>query len=142
MIKTVSIALASAKAATAIIKDVNELDIDADVKVKVGGLIATVIDLQNAMLELQSRLVDSERETNSLKEQLHKIQEANTKNQIIVFRNKLYWKDGDETPFCPKCWETGRMQVHLSGPFKRYNKIRYYCEVCEVFFPLPPGTSV
>ena len=98
MIEAIEIALASAKAATAIIK---ELEVDAEVKTHIREFSTTIIDLQNSLLDLQSRLYDSEHETEILRGQVRKIQEVNAKKKNFVFRERFYWKNGDDRPFCP-----------------------------------------
>ena len=133
MIEAIEIALASAKAATAIIK---ELEVDAEVKTHIREFSTTIIDLQNSLLDLQSRLYDSEHETEILRGQVRKIQEVNAKKKNFVFRERFYWKNGDDRPFCPKCWEKDEKQIHLSGPRKYYKRTRHYCEVCQTSYYL------
>jgi hypothetical protein len=92
-------------------------------------LLEHVITLQTHVLELQDRLRNLESDNRELRGQLEQ-------KSKMIFRKPFYYVEGDEVPFCPRCYEENGISVHLIGPTKVMAGIRYGCPSCN-FVLLP-----
>lgn len=75
----------------------DELD-KATLKLELANMM---VELANAKIEAvttQALLFDAEQKNKHLEEQL-------VDKSTFVFKPPLYWKEGDEIPFCPGCYE-------------------------------------
>ena len=73
----------------------------ADLVKKMGEM-----DLHRKIIDLQDEIVKLSRENRTLKEQLE------LKGKMIFKRN-CYWVEGDDVPYCPRCWEDKAKTIHL-----------------------------
>ncbi|WP_320741178.1 hypothetical protein [Enterobacter sp. 166D1] len=83
----------------------DELD-KATLKLELANLM---VELANAKIEAittQTLLFDAEQRNKHLEAQL-------VDKSTFVFKSPLYWKEGDEIPFCPKCYEGDSKKHHL-----------------------------
>ena len=49
-----------------------------------------------------------------------------------IYKEPYYYKDGDEQPFCPLCWETEEKLIHLDGPHDIPDEKPFYrCLKCK-----------
>ena len=131
MIQEATAALASLKAAVDIAKGLNALQVDVAVKTKTSDLLSSLIDVQSSMLDLQCKLSDILQEKEELRSEVARLKSSAAAQDTLRFRDKMYWKEGDPTPFCPTCWENERKQIHLTGPHRRDEGTQYWCTVCE-----------
>ncbi len=55
----------------------------------------------------------------------------------------LYYGLGDPVPFCPHCWETSQMRIHLSGPIPMLNPEveRWECHTCNKDYAATQGQT-
>jgi hypothetical protein len=102
-------------------------------------LMNQVVELQQAVLDLQAELI-------GVKKQLD---DARAKLEIrhsIHKRGEYFYKDEGEEPFCPKCWQQDDKLVYLPAltTSSTYGKIRQ-CIVCNKMFieePLPTQRQI
>lgn len=89
-----------------VIANVREL---SDLVKKVGDieLYRKIVDLQGEVVALAGRKAELELENRELKEKL-------AQRATMVFKEPYYWVEGDNVPFCPKCWESAGLQIHLA----------------------------
>ncbi|MBZ7578113.1 hypothetical protein FML15_12455 [Klebsiella michiganensis] len=83
----------------------DELD-KATLKLELANLM---VELANAKIEAittQTLLFDAEQKNKQLEEQL-------IDKSTFVFKPPLYWKEGNEIPFCPRCYEGDNKKHHL-----------------------------
>jgi hypothetical protein len=93
-------------------------------KYKDPELLDQVVTLQNEVWTLQDRVRSLEKENEELRNQLK------LKSKMI-FRKPFYFMEGDEVPFCPRCYEGDEKCVHLLGPTKVTAGMRYKCPSCN-----------
>lgn len=130
-IATITAVLSSVKTATEIAKIIKDSDASlssAEAKLKVADLISALADVKLELAEVLDTLREKDLEISSLKQQLHE-------KQSMRFDGKLYWIEGDETPFCPVCYESDNKLHHLTynpgGP--GCNSYRR-CKICKNTF--------
>ena len=95
---------------------------------------AATLDLQEKIVELREYIVSLKDDNISLKEANQTLKTQIEAFQSLVFKNGLYWLEGDSIPFCQKCFEDSHKPIHLqvwAGGWK--------CLVCEKFYP--PASS-
>ncbi|HEY2453337.1 MAG TPA: hypothetical protein VGI71_12035 [Scandinavium sp.] len=95
-------------------------------------LLDDLVEVKSEFVSLKAVLLNKEEEIQSLKAQLE------GKNKLL-FDGKLYWLEGDKTPYCTKCYEKDSLVLHLN--FIRANSAyaisdHWYCRNCKVSYYL------
>nr|WP_319396320.1 hypothetical protein [uncultured Desulfobacter sp.] len=125
-ISLIASALTSIKTATdfaRLIKESSTTLKDAEVKLQLAGLISALADTKVSIADIKTELIDKNAEIDDLKKQL----EMKAK---FVFKKPFYFQEGDQYPFCPKCWEDRGKGIHMSGPDEFAGRTAYKCPVC------------
>lgn len=99
----------------------------------------TAAEMRNTLIDLLDDLVEVKSEFVSLKAVLlnkeEEIQELKAKlqgRQELRFDGRFYWKEGDETAFCPVCKESEGKLIHMNyWEGSRESKPTWYCKVCR-----------
>ncbi|ENZ8427206.1 hypothetical protein ACHA69_000712 [Klebsiella aerogenes] len=89
-------------------------------------LLDDLVEVKSEFVTLKAVLLSKEEEIQNLKAQL----EGKTK---LTFDGKIYWLEGDETPYCARCEEKDKLHIHLRNiPADRTYGIPAYwsCPVC------------
>ena len=87
------------------------------------------LDLQEKIVGLREYIISLKDENISLKEENQTFKLQLETKQNFSLKNGLCWKEGDSVPFCQKCLEGSRKQIHLqvhSDGFKCYECDKYY----------------
>lgn len=92
----------------------------------------TIVRLREEALELQEENLRLRKENRELRERVE-LQET------VHFERRVYWKNDDETPFCPYCYERDHLLIHLSGgppdcDIPRDMLLYYRCQHCEAVY--------
>ncbi len=89
-----------------IIDDVNEIASLID-KSKNLELYTKILNLEVSIYELskEKRIVEGKNE---------ELQRLLKFKEQLVFKDPVYYVDGDNTPYCPKCWEAEGSAIHLT----------------------------
>lgn len=95
------------------------------------GLIkaGATIEAQEKIMDLRVAAVDLQEENLRLREQVKQLDEQLRLTSAMVFKKPFYYHDGDDTPYCPVCWEKDRKSIHLNGPTGDHG--HYLCPVCK-----------
>ncbi|MEI9480075.1 hypothetical protein V5093_00180 [Enterobacter cancerogenus] len=93
--------------------DGGELD-KATLKLELANLMSELASVKMEVITSQALLFDAEQKNKLLEEQLKE-------KASFVFKAPLYWKEGDEIPFCPKCYEGENKKVHLRAVVNKGN---------------------
>ncbi|NIF34196.1 hypothetical protein F3J29_18895 [Enterobacter sp. Cy-643] len=93
-------------------------------------LLDDLVEVKSEFISLKAVLLNKEEEIQSLKAKLE------GKNKPI-FDGNIYWLEGDETPFCTKCYEKNSLVFHLSvakaNPSWGTSE-HWYCRNCEASY--------
>jgi hypothetical protein len=84
------------------------------------------IDLMHQIVELQTEVFDLQKEVLALRKQL----EDRTKMQMKG-PHGYFFQDGDDVPFCPRCWENDGKAIHLPNPADYFVGRGRICRVCK-----------
>jgi hypothetical protein len=89
-------------------------------------LVKLILDLQKEIFAIESHNLELASELASLKPQLDLPARMHTRPQ-----SDYYFLDGDDVPFCPKCWESRGNAIHLLAPVSAAGRTRRECRVCK-----------
>lgn len=90
-------------------------------------------ELSRLILALQRDIFALESENLKLSVELTSLKRELAEREKLQMRPpyNYYFRDGDDVPFCPACWEDGRKVIHLSAPERLDSGIRRQCRVCK-----------
>lgn len=88
------------------LKSISETIQQQELRAKVLGIIDEALNAKDQALELRMALQDKEAEIRSLQLEL-------SYKKSMKFERGLYWVEGDQTPFCPTCYEGEQKMIHL-----------------------------
>ena len=96
---------------------------------EIAGLIKKLddIELHQKIVNLQTSIFELSNENIEQKEEIKRLNELQKITKKMTFRNQLYYMDGDNEPFCPRCWESEKKAIHLH----RNSKGSYRCKNCD-----------
>lgn len=99
---------------------------------------AATLDLQEKIISLREYIISIKDENISLKEENQAIKLQLEAKQDFVLKNGLYWKEGDNVPFCQKCLESSRKPIHL-----QHWADGWRCFECEKYYDMKnrPGVT-
>ena len=89
------------------------------------------IELYGRVLELNSGIMDLVEENRKLHAENNELKEKFWLREKMVFKEPLYFQDGDEPPFCPLCWEKHSIAIHLVQQWNDRGQIRWRCSACK-----------
>ena len=89
-------------------------------------LVKLILDLQKDVFAIESHNLKLASELTTLKQQLGLPARMHTRPP-----SDYYFQDGDDVPFCPKCWESRGDAIHLQAPASSGGRIRRECRVCK-----------
>lgn len=88
-----------------LVDDSAELD-NATLKLELANLMSELASVKMEVITTQALLFDAEQKNKALTEQLKD-------RSKLTFRDGVWWKEDDKTPFCPKCHEVSKIQTHM-----------------------------
>lgn len=89
-------------------------------------LLKLILTLQRSIFALESDNLKLNTALTSLKRDLASREKMHMRPPF-----NYYFRDGDDVPFCPVCWENERKAIHLSPPDSFDGEIRRECRVCR-----------
>lgn len=98
------------------------------------------LEAQERIMELREACVELEDENHSLKKKVRSLEEALSFKGTLQFRSPFYFQPGDESPFCPRCWEKERTPIHLAPEYFNGFIIYRNCPECEAVFKVRDAT--
>jgi hypothetical protein len=92
----------------------------------------TLIDLLDDLVEVKSEFVSLKAVLLSKDEEIQDLKAKLEGKNTFIFKDGLYWKEGDETAFCPKCYEVDNVQTHMgfSAATGQYSAT-WFCRNCR-----------
>jgi hypothetical protein len=93
------------------------------------------IELNRKIINLEREIADLQSANRKLEDELIEAKSDLAKRAAMHYRAPYYWQDGDETPFCAKCWEgKDNLPVHLPAPERVFAGIVRKCHHCKTDF--------
>jgi len=102
------------------------------------------IELYKKIVAAEDEVRELTRENRRLEDRALELEEAVRFKDAIEFKAPFYYlKEGDQTPFCPSCWEEKEKRpVHVVLIFGHEGgRSRWDCPVCKNTFMVGKGTG-
>src|SRR5258706_16411285 len=87
------------------------------------------LELMKQIVALQTEVFDLQMENLALKKQIAGLSEREKMNRREP--HGYYYKDGDEVPHCPRCWENDGKAITLPAPADYAIGRGRICRVCK-----------
>lgn len=98
------------------------------------------VEIQKKLVQTQNDFMELHQENLDLKNRVKALEEQLKLNETLVFRPPFYYVEGDETPYCAKCWEVDKTLVHSIYSHTSVKGELWICPNCEVKSTMP-GTK-
>jgi hypothetical protein len=105
-----------------VLQDMKEV---AEIAKKLGN-----IDLYTKILELRIEMNEINEERLRLQLRVNELEEKNRIKEEMTFRAPFWFREGDDTPHCPACFEKDNRAVHLVSLDQCLDG-RFECSVCK-----------
>jgi hypothetical protein len=92
------------------------------------------IELYRKIVELEGEVIELTRESRRLDDENRKLKGKLEFTAKMNFAVPFWYAEGDHIPYCPECWEAGRIAVHLLYKGNMAGGHRYDCPHCENVF--------
>ena len=95
------------------------------------------IELMHQIVELHSEVFELQKENLALRKRLDEREKMHMSGP-----HGYFFLEGDEVPFCPKCWESDGKAIHLPVPKDYFAGHGRVCRVCRFQYiedSLPPS---
>lgn len=89
------------------------------------------IELNRRIVNLESEVFDLIRENRDLNDKVEELKTLFAISKKMIFKSPFYYTEGDEIPYCPKCWETEKKAIHLLVEDVAAG-LRYDCPNCKL----------
>jgi len=106
-------AIENVKEVAKLVKDIGNME-----------LYRQILDLQGEIMELTQANREYQKQVEVLQEKLEQIGQ-------MTFQSPFYFQNGDDVPYCPRCWEFDKRAIHLSEPVHVAAGPRYACPQCK-----------
>jgi regulator of replication initiation timing len=90
------------------------------------------IELQEKIVQLREEALELQEENLKLKTENIALKKKEELQEKVKFNRKVYYREGDEVPFCPYCYEKNQLLIHLKFQNEDigYNAQFHYCQEC------------
>jgi len=85
------------------------------------------IELYEKILHLREQIVEISSENLELKDKNQGLEKKLRQKTEMIFKKPFYYKDGDDVPHCPTCWETKSQAVHVIDGATQGTYICHHC---------------
>jgi hypothetical protein len=100
-------------------------------------LVKPLLRLQNEFFALESQNLELAAELASLRRQTDLRARMHARPPFCY-----YFQEGDDMPFCPKCWESRGETIHLTALQQYFGSLWRDCPVCkEAYWETTTDTS-
>ena len=89
------------------------------------------LDLYKRVLDLNKGIIDLVEENRGLRAENEALQAKLTIQGKMTFNKPFYYQEGDETPYCPGCWEGDRRAIHVVLITDNESLTSWDCPTCK-----------
>lgn len=88
-------------------------------------------ELYRKIIELEGEIIELTRENHALSERIHELTKTLNIKETMSFNQPFYYQEGDIVPFCPNCWETNNVAIHMIVGEEFNAGIEHICPNCK-----------
>jgi len=89
------------------------------------------IDLNRRILELETEVIDLTREKRRADDRIEELEKAFKFKGEMNFKDPYCWIEGDESPYCPACWNENRVVAHIVKFREPMRVAKQMCPICK-----------
>jgi hypothetical protein len=90
------------------------------------------IELYKQLSEAEDAVREIARDKLRLQDRVEELERALRFKEEVVFKRPFYYlKQGDQTPYCPRCWEKDKQAVHVVVIWSEQGETRFDCPDCK-----------
>ena len=95
------------------------------------------IELYKQISEAEDAVREIAREKRRLEDRVEELERAMRFREETVFKAPFYYlKVGDQTPYCPRCWEKDTQAVHVVVNWHDSSGIQWHCPDCKSIYTI------
>jgi hypothetical protein len=98
----------------------------ADLAKKIGD-----IELYRKIVHLEGEVMDLTREKRQADQKIEELEGKLALKTKMNFKQPFYFQEGDNVPFCPRCFEKDKTAVHLFLDINRDDLQKWECRECK-----------
>ena len=87
------------------------------------------IELNRRILKLENEVLDLSRDKRRAEEKIEELERSLKFKEQLTFRRPFYYLGEDPAPYCPGCWDSKRIPVHVGSHPMFLGK--HMCPVCH-----------
>jgi hypothetical protein len=95
------------------------------------------LELYQRVLNLHSDIIELVEQNTRLREENKELTKTVSLKQKMNFREPFFYQEGDNTPFCPSCWESQTTPVHIIFSYENEVETRWDCPSCKTMYLIP-----
>jgi len=93
------------------------------------------IELQEKIMQLREEALELQEENLKLKRENIVLKKKEKLQEKVKYKRKVYYREGDEVPFCPYCYEKHQLLIHLTPRYEQYEGGQVYeCRECKTMY--------
>jgi len=93
------------------------------------------IELYKKIVAAEDEVRELTRDRRRLEDEVEELRRALRFQEEIVFNAPFYvQREGDQTPYCPRCWEKDKHAVHVVLRFDHSDRTCWQCPACDKSF--------
>lgn len=89
------------------------------------------VELYRKIVESEGEVIELTRANRGLENKVRELGEMLALQKEMKFKEPFWWQDGDNTPYCPACWEAHKTAVHVTFIFDNEDATRWDCPSCK-----------
>ena len=89
------------------------------------------IEAQEKIMQLREEALELQEQNLKLKTENIELKKKEELQEKVKFKRKVYYREGDEVPYCPYCYEKHKLLMHLTGPKQEAGGELYSCQECR-----------
>lgn len=103
---------------------------------EIAGLIKKLgdIELYRKIVELEGEIIELTSEKRALEEENKSVKKQLEFAGKMSFTEPFWYSEGDPVPYCPSCWESSRLPIHLHYKGHMAGGHRHDCPHCETVY--------
>jgi hypothetical protein len=97
------------------------------------------IELNRRILKLEEEVLDLTREKRRAEDKVEELERALKFSREPKFKAPFYWLHGDNNPFCPGCWDSKHLAIHVTDSWDPVRYTHKECPACKHHYAVRAG---
>jgi len=90
------------------------------------------VELFKKIVDLQREIIELTKNNRKLSGQVEQLKTSLKNKDKMEYREPFYYLNGDDVPYCPRCWEKDELALHMIADNERsLSGLGYTCTTCK-----------